>query len=123
MVKGSEVGKPPLLAESSIRTELHFVHLLQAKKQLRDKLQRGHGTRCNVPATCLATPLQHKLQSCRARFYFSQRLQIFFETIPSCSPKLRRITFLMQLALDSFFSSELKHRRILKFIFKAYLCH
>ena len=45
---------------------LNMRPLLQHPKKLRDKLQRGHVTRYNLPATFLATPLQYqKIQGFR----------------------------------------------------------
>ena len=43
-------------------TSVHSVQSLQAQNRLRDNLQKGHISRCNLPATCLSTPLQDKLQ-------------------------------------------------------------
>ena len=37
-------------------TSLHCA-IVASPKMLRDKLQRGHIIRCNLPAICLATPL------------------------------------------------------------------
>ena len=36
--------------------------IIASPKNVGYKLQRGYVTRCNRPATCLAMPLQHKLQ-------------------------------------------------------------
>ena len=36
--------------------------VVASPKRLRDKSKRGHATRCNLPATCLATLLRDKLQ-------------------------------------------------------------
>ena len=71
-------------------------------KKLRNKLQRGHFTRCNVSATCLATPSQHKLQ--RKFHRVTQAVELgstFFkdcrnsETTASCNPRLQRVTCLL----------------------------
>ena len=45
-----------------IATPAYSVRSLQAKKKLRDKLQRGNVARCNPLATCFTAPLQVKLQ-------------------------------------------------------------
>ena len=39
-----------------------FCAIVASPKKLPDKLQRGHATCCNLPPTCLLTPLQHRLQ-------------------------------------------------------------
>ena len=50
--------KPPMVRHlSSVLSAI-----VASPKKLRDKLQRGHATGCNLPATCLATPLRIKLQ-------------------------------------------------------------
>ena len=36
--------------------------IVASLKKSRDKLERGNVTRCKLPATFLATPLQHKLK-------------------------------------------------------------
>ena len=71
------------------------------------KLQRGmlHA------ATCLLTPLQHKLQRKLHRvtlavglcFIFCNDSRHFIETIASCSSRLQSVICLLQLAIDLFF--------------------
>ena len=95
------------------------------RDKLRNKLQRGHVRRCNLPATCLATPLQDKLQiklhcetlalelsstfcnDCRDSLKplksAARDCHVFFENIGNCSPRLQGVTCLLQLAIDFFF--------------------
>ena len=46
----------------AVHAVLMLCAIIAFPKKLRDKLQRGHVTRCNLPAPFLATPLQYKLQ-------------------------------------------------------------
>ena len=96
-----------IVAES--RAEFHFVQLtVVSSKGLREKLQRGHVTRYNLLATCLATPLPNELQRRLHRVTLAIELDStscnefrdFFETIANCSPRLQRVTCLLQLAMD-----------------------
>ena len=76
---------------AEIRTELYFVQSLQALKKLRDELQRGHVTHCNLPATFLATPLQHESSFTREREQFYNFPQTF-----SSSEQILDIVFCMK---------------------------
>ena len=97
-----------IIAES--RTELYFV-IFASPKNLREKLQKGHVTRCNPPATCLITLLQHKLQrklhhvtlAAESVLLLATIVEIF-ETIVSYSLKQQWVTCLLQLVVDFFFS-------------------
>ena len=57
--------------------------------KFRDKLQRGHVTSCNPPVTCLATPLQHKLQRKLHRVPRDLVTLEISETIAGCSLRLQ----------------------------------
>ena len=79
-------------------------------KKLLDKFHRGHVTRCDLPATFLATPLQHKLQRKLHRVTLAVELDSTsyndcrdsFEAVASYSPRLQGVTCLLQLAMNFF---------------------
>ena len=81
-------------------------------KKVGDRLQRGDVTRCNPPAICLATPLQHKLQ--RKLHFVTLAVELGltfcsdyrdFSNIASCNPRLQHVTCLLQFARDFFLSA------------------
>ena len=60
---------------------------------------------CNISSLQLISQAFWACGHCqsRSRLYVLQRSQRFFETIASFSPRLKRVTCLMQLAMDFFF--------------------
>ena len=74
----------------------------QVAKRACYTLQPTCNFSCNTIATQVAKKLAPRNTSCRVRLYFLQRLQIFCEAIASCSPRLHRVTCLLQLAMDFF---------------------
>ena len=75
------------------RTEFHFVKSLQVQKSCETSCKEGilHAATClQFSYNAIATQVAKKIAPCncpRARFYFLQRLQRFFETIASWSPR------------------------------------
>ena len=119
------VSKQSMQLFQTIEPSLALCNRCKARKFARQIANGGYVTRCNLPATCLETPLSSRKiapcsTSCRAPFYFLQQLQRFFETIEtiescsrslqtifetitSCSSGLQRVTCLLQLAMNFFF--------------------
>ena len=60
---------------------------------------------CNFSRNAIETQVAKKIASCntsyRPRFYCLQRLQRFFKSIASCSPRWLRVTCLLQLQAAS----------------------
>ena len=55
--------------------------IFASPRELQGKLLIGHVTRCNLPAACLATPLQHKLKRKLHRITLAVKLGSTFSTI------------------------------------------
>ena len=105
-----------------VKSRLRCAFIANPKK-LPDRLHEGHVTGCKkgmlhaatyltiTIAAQVAKKISPSNTSCRAYFFFSERLQRFFQTIASCSKRLiffetitggsqrlQRVTLLLQFA-------------------------